>query len=311
MQINTKPNVLILLATYNGEKWIKSQLNTILNQSEINAHIVVSDDNSTDQTPQIIKSFCKLHPTISIILNKQSSGSAGGNFKRLITNVGADKYQYIAFSDQDDLWANNKIISAINCIKKNYSSGYSSSVLAFWQDGTKKNIKISSNETIADFLFEGGGQGCTFVLPINIFNKIKEFCIKHNEDIEGFYYHDWLIYLLVRSWDGKWFFDQNSSMYYRQHQNNDTGSRGTLLSITKRVEKIRNGWFKNQIAIALKIYFLAANHKNKSIMSFSKVFNEKDSISRRLLITKFVWLHGRRRLSDRLVMVVASILGYI
>ena len=124
-------------------------------------------------------------------------------------------------------------------------------------------------------------------------------------------YHDWLIYLLVRSWDGKWFFDQNPSMYYRQHHNNDTGSRGTLLSIIKRVEKIRNGWYKNQIAIAIKIYFLATNHKNNLILSFSKIFNEKDSIKRRFLVTKFLWLHGRRRFSDRVVMALASLLGYI
>ncbi len=120
-----------------------------------------------------------------------------------------------------------------------------------------------------------------------------------------------LTYLLVRSWGGKWFFDQTPSMYYRQHQTNDTGSRGTFLAITKRFEKIRNGWYKKQISIALRIYFLAAVKKNNLIFDFSKFFNKKDSIKRRLLMAKFVWLHGRRRFSDRCVLVLASMLGYI
>jgi rhamnosyltransferase len=306
-----KKKIIVLIAAFNGEKWIRSQIETILNQSKINPYIIISDDNSSDKTAKIVDNLRKTYSNISLIKNTKSSGSAGANYINLISKVKVDKFKYVALSDQDDLWHHDKILNAIIHIDKYNSAGYSSSVEAFWQTGRKKIIKLSTAETASDFLFEGAGQGCTFTLPINTFKKVQKFCIKYKSDIKDFYYHDWLIYILVRSWKGKWVFDKTPSMYYRQHQANDTGSRGTFASIVKRFEKIRNGWYKKQISIALRIYFLAAIEKNNLIFHFSKFFNQKDSIKRRLLMAKFVWVHGRRRFSDRCVLVLASILGYI
>jgi len=306
-----KLNILVLMATFNGSEWLEKQIFSIINQKNVNLDLLIADDSSRDDTLDIIRTFTKLNKHIRCIKRLKSFGTAGKNFVNLFTLVSANKYDYIALADQDDIWMLNKISKAIKSIEIENYSGYSSSVLAFWPNKKKKLIVQSKQEKIADFIFEGAGQGCTYLLPIRTFKKIQKFCIKHQNYIKDFYYHDWLIYLLVRSWGSKWFFDQTPSMYYRQHQSNDTGSRGTFSSVIKRFEKIRNGWYKKQILIALRIYFLAANQKNNVISNFSKIFNKKDSIKRRLLMAKFVWLHGRRRFSDRCILVFASFLGYI
>ena len=307
----TKPVVLVLLATYNASEWLDKQFNSIIRQKNVSLRILVRDDGSSDGTINILKRLEKNYHFLSCIYAEKSSGSAGANFIELIFSSDLDSIDYVAFCDQDDIWFNDKLIRSIKKLELSASVGFSSSALAFWPNGRKKLITQSSKIRACDFLFEGAGQGCTFLVSKIAFKKIKLFCMKNKKNIKGFFYHDWLVYLLVRACDGKWFFYKNPLIYYRQHQNNVTGSRGTFSSAMKRFDKIRNGWYKRQISIALRIYFLSTNQKNDIFFNFSKFFNKKDSFKRRLLMTKFVWLHGRRRFSDRFVLILASILGYI
>lgn len=113
-----KKKVLILLATYNGEKFINLQLQTILDQSHVDIEILISDDNSTDNTLLIIKRFTKLKKKIKIINNPIKFGSASQNFFNLIINSKVNNFDYIAFADQDDIWMKDKLITAIKTIKK-------------------------------------------------------------------------------------------------------------------------------------------------------------------------------------------------
>lgn len=308
---NKNERVLILLATFNGESWLCDQVKTILKQKKVNIKILIRDDGSSDSTLNILSHLSNKYQNIEVIFPKKASKVPLKNFFELIISSKLKDYQYIGFSDQDDVWHKNKIYTAISALENKNFGGYSASVTSIWTNGRRKIIDQSDKVRLADFLFEGAGQGCTFLLPSRNFKKIQDFCIKYKKEIKDFYYHDWFVYLLIRSWNETWFFDKNPSMYYRQHQNNDTGSRGTFLSAIKRLEKIKNGWYKKQISIALRIYLLAAFEKNNLISDFSKFFNKKDSIKRRLLMTKFVLLYGRRRFSDRCVLVLASMLGYI
>jgi rhamnosyltransferase len=306
-----RPVVLVLLATHNPSRWITQQIDSILRQKYVTVKILIRDDDSSINSKKILKGLESKYDAVSIIYADKASGSAGANFMQLIFSSNLDSIDYVAFCDQDDIWFNDKLIISIKNLELSSSVGFSSSALAFWSNGRKKLITQSSKVRACDFLFEGAGQGCTFLVSKIAFKKIKLFCIKNKKNINGFFYHDWLVYLLVRAWDGKWFFYKNPLIHYRQHQNNETGSRGTFSSAMKRFDKIKNGWYKRQISIALRIYFLSTNQKNDIFFNFSKFFNKKDSFKRRLLMAKFVWLHGRRRFSDRFVLILASILGYI
>ena len=104
-------SIAILLATYNGEKFLREQINSILDQSYQNFVIYISDDLSNDKTTMIIKEYTdKFCGKIIDIGNKKHFGNARDNFLNLLLEVEAP---YYLFCDQDDVWLNNKLEKTI------------------------------------------------------------------------------------------------------------------------------------------------------------------------------------------------------
>lgn len=95
--------ISVCIATYNGEKYINEQLNSIINQLDVNDEIIISDDSSTDSTLDLIMRRCD--PRIRIFPN-QSFKSAIYNFEHAIKQASND---LIFLSDQDDIWINNRV----------------------------------------------------------------------------------------------------------------------------------------------------------------------------------------------------------
>jgi glycosyltransferase involved in cell wall biosynthesis len=104
MPLNTF-SVAVLMATYNGEKLIGRQIESILNQSYQDFELIISDDGSTDHTIDIIKKYVAKYPNIKFYQNKRNIGFVK-NFEKLIKECQA---QYIALSDQDDIWLPDKL----------------------------------------------------------------------------------------------------------------------------------------------------------------------------------------------------------
>lgn len=199
---------------------------------------------------------------------------------------------------------------AISALAASEADGYSCGVQSFWPDGKEQYLYQNKQIRGADFLFEGAGQGCTFVIRTSLYSRIREFCLERMEQSDALHYHDWLIYLLTRAWGGVWYFDQQSWIRYRQHGQNEIGSRGGANAITKRLALIRNGWYRKQVASAIRVHKLAAPD-SPLISYFSSLFERPDGLKRRLELSFFFIKHGRRRLIDRLVMAVAAMLGWI
>ena len=129
------------MATYNGEKWITEQLNSIKNQTIDNiSSIIISDDNSTDKTIEKINFFKKENDISIEFLNSRSPilssrGHANNFFKLILYSSIKNDTKWIAFSDQDDIWFPDKLQRAINFLEENPKyGGWSSSVTAFWDD---------------------------------------------------------------------------------------------------------------------------------------------------------------------------------
>jgi len=107
--------VQILLATYNGEKYIEEQLNSLLSQTYNDFQILIRDDGSTDKTVSIIKNIAKKNEDkIIIIEDNINCGNPTANFMQLMKNSDAD---YVMFCDQDDIWYPNKVEKSLECIK--------------------------------------------------------------------------------------------------------------------------------------------------------------------------------------------------
>ena len=169
-----KKTTLILMAAYNGEDYISNQILSIQNQSEKLFRILINVDYSTDNTIKIINKYKNSYSNIHILNSNLTFNSAAQNFIYLLKNAQLKNSNYIALSDQDDLWRPNKLQKAIQILEQGYD-GYSSNVQAFWEDGRKKIIKKNQPQQKFDHLFESAGPGCTFVMSKKLALSLQEF----------------------------------------------------------------------------------------------------------------------------------------
>jgi rhamnosyltransferase len=244
----TKNNssVLVLLASYNGQDYLMDQVHSILNQKGVEVKIVISDDGSTDSTPEIIKNLCETNANVSCI-NFNRIGGPAKNFYHLIKFAASEnKHKFIALSDQDDIWPEYKLARALKKIMEENLEGYSSDVLAFNNDLTSsfKLIKKSHPQTKFDYLFETPGPGCSFVMTNNL---ISLLCKKLKGKSSCFPYHDWLIYAFARHNNLKWGIDDSPNLLYRQHNNNFMGANNGLTAMLKRLNRILFGEYYKEL----------------------------------------------------------------
>lgn len=233
--------IAVLLAAYNGEKWIKEQIDSILSQKQIDVTIYISLDISNDKTIDIIKSI--KNDKIILLPYGEKFGAAAPNFFRLIKDVDFSEYDYVALADQDDIWLDDKIISAIKKIESKETVAYSSNVTAFWENGTKKTVIKATPQRKYDYLFESPGPGCSFVMTSSFAIEFKDYIKKNNQEIlKKLDWHDWLIYAYARSRNYKWVIDNESHMLYRQHSNNQLGANSGVKQFKKRVNDILSGY---------------------------------------------------------------------
>lgn len=305
-----RPRVLVLLATYNGSRWIREQIETVLAQEGVDVQITVRDDASTDGTRLELARFVEEDDRVKVVAATAPSGSAGQNFLTLIRENPATPFDFVAFADQDDLWNPDKLIRACSTLAASASAGYSSATVALWADGRQRTLKISGAPTRTDFLFEGAGQGCTFVLTAAFYERVRSFLATQLEATRGLHYHDWLVYALARSWGLQWRFDAKPSMKYRQHPKNDTGARGTARGAVRRLSLIRQGWYRTQLHTIAKLCTVAAP-TNTTLVEWHRQLARTDSWDRRLRIARFCLRGGRRRARDNLIAMFAALAGWI
>jgi rhamnosyltransferase len=241
------PKIAILLAAYNGENWIVEQIKSILNQINVSIDILVSIDFSTDNTFQLIKELQYFNTNIKILKYGESFGGAAKNFYRLIKEVDVSKYDFVALSDQDDIWLPDKLYQGVNKLKLFGFDAYSSDVIAFWSDGRTKLIKKSYPQKKYDFMFESAGPGCTYILKTTVIAEFQKFLLDNWLEINQIDLHDWLIYAFCRSNTYKWLIDSNVGMLYRQHGNNQFGANVSIRSYFTRLSLIKNGWYFGEV----------------------------------------------------------------
>lgn len=304
------PRVLVLLASYNGAPWLAEQVDSILAQRGVDISILIGDDLSKDATQRLVQEKWGSDERVTLHAWDRPSGSAGANFRRLYRFADLDGFDLVALADQDDIWAPDKLQTAARALQTSGAVGYSCAVTSFWPDGRERVMAQRPVTSGGDFLFEGAGQGCTFVVAAGFFARVRSFCNEHAEAVEALHYHDWLIYLLSRAWNLDWYFDAVPKMRYRQHEGNEIGSRGGLGAITRRLELVRNGWYRKQVLAAAQIYVLA-NTGSGSVRRLLAVLRARDSFMRRVGLAWFCARNGRRRLSDRAVLVFASAAGWL
>jgi rhamnosyltransferase len=287
VQISEPPKVLILLATYNGKAYLETQLESIFRQKDVAVNVVVSDDCSSDCTVQILDRFIHDGFPIEVISRTIKFGSAAPNFFHLVKSAGYTGYDFVCFSDQDDIWFDDKIISAIQEITKNNVGGFSSDVIAYWPDsGKKKIIKKSFKQTENDFWFESPGPGCTQVFTAESFQKFKDFLLKNSSKLKEIHYHDWLVYAFYRYNNYGWIISDQAKILYVQHADNQIGANSGLSAIFHRIDLIRSKWLAGQVN---SIYEMVSG-KKKARISVGFMIANILNIRRRKLSSIFIFI---------------------
>ncbi|HHQ4541353.1 glycosyltransferase [Aeromonas veronii] len=235
---------LILLAAYNGGALISAQLESILQQKNID--IVISVDLSDDNTLSICKNYVGKHRNIILLPYGEQFGGAGKNFYRLLKDTDVSNYDYIGFSDQDDVWLESKLTKGIEKLQQ-YDC-YSANVTAFWEDGREVLIDKAQPQREWDFLFEAAGPGCTYIFKREVVVRFKAWLEARYEQVgKDIALHDWLLYAFARSHGYSWFIDPEPMMYYRQHANNQVGTNNSFAAAIKRIKLIKGKWYRNQV----------------------------------------------------------------
>ncbi|QKJ65565.1 glycosyltransferase [Deefgea piscis] len=284
--------IAVLLATYNGQLHLQQQLDSILTQVGVDVNIYISDDGSSDRTLDIISS---IEDDRIVVMPSIRSGAAGANFFRLLRDVLFFNFDYVAFSDQDDLWLEDKLLRAISNIESKNVNIYSSNVTAFWSDGREILINKAQLQRQWDNYFEAAGPGCTYVMTAAAANQLKELLSKNHEQMKGIELHDWFIYAWARHNGLNWYIDPKPSMHYRQHSNNVFGVNNGFLAAKSRFSKLAGGWYLEQI-------MLIANAINSLDVPPVQWIKNPSLLNKLKLI--FSISSCRRRIRDRLGFIV-------
>ena len=193
------PKVAVLLAAYNGMAFIQAQLESVLKQKDVLVSVFISVDKSSDNTFEWCNEFSMNDSRVSVLPYGEQFGGAAPNFFRLIRDVDFADFDLVALSDQDDIWLEDKLITAYYSMKKNNVDAYSSNVMAFWDDGQQAIIDKAQAQRKYDYLFEAAGPGCTYVLASLPLQKFKENLLKKKQLVNQITLHDWLIYAFFRA----------------------------------------------------------------------------------------------------------------
>ena len=293
--------IAVLLASYNGVKYIKEQIDSILNQKEVDVTIFISDDLSTDKTVEYLQDIYKDFKNIVYLPSGSKFGGAGKNFFRLIKDVDFSSFDFISFVDQDDIWYEDKLIRAIKTIEDKQLDAYSSNVLAFWEDGKEMIINKSSLQARYDYLFEAAGPGCTYVLKKDLAISLQNFICDNWEDVNKVELHDWFIYAFARENNYKWHIDEKPSMRYRQHTSNQVGANDGLKAKLKRLKKVFSSWYREEIIKIIKVLRLENKYK------FSKYILNKSYLNN-LLLLKYSF-EFRRNKKEKIFLLILFIFG--
>ena len=220
--------VNVLLATYNGSRFLREQLQSIESQTFPIARITVRDDGSTDDTPALMEEWAA--GRTDALLLRGPRVNVTKNFFALLASPDKDS-DFFAFSDQDDVWLPDKLGSAISALS---GHGVDEPVMYCsrleYVDESLRHLGYSRIPRRVDFgnaLVENVATGCTVVLN----RRARDLVVERLP--EKAVVHDWWCYLVISAF-GQVIYDPVPHIKYRQHENNVIGGTSSFPRMLSR-----------------------------------------------------------------------------
>ena len=292
--------VTIIMATYNGEKYLEEQIESILSSTYREFKLYIVDDGSKDSTMEILNRYKMRYPDIIHISRNETNMGVTLNFLNAIIKTTSE---YIMLCDQDDVWKKDKIARTMKRMKQmEVQFGKDMPVAVF----TDAYVTDSRLNIIHESFFRSGrlNPGLTDLPHMLMENKLIGCTVMINGAVRKILqskplpkharYHDGWLGLIAASF-GKISFIPEPTLFYRQHEGNVVGNRGFYAYIIDRISNLRK---QKEALTALQAqarefadlyrdYF--DGRKLDLIMRFSNLSKES-FIKRRLLILRYGYL---------------------
>lgn len=300
------PRVNVLLSTYNGERYVAEQIQSLLSQVDVHVQLHIRDDGSKDGTLAILRGFESNHENINVVAGNNLGYVA--SFFELLS--GADSAcGYFSFCDQDDVWLPRKLITAIGQIAPKDAAV----PVMYFSRTEYVNEQLQHLGYSADLdrlrigyenaLVQNVATGCTIVLNRvareRVVAKLPTFCLVH----------DWWVYLVVSAF-GDVIYDSQAYIKYRQHAGNAIGAADTVVGVyTRRIKRFlaanRSSAASLQLAEFYRLYGaeLDAQRRHK----LAQLASADKSLLLRLKLIFTGGYHRNSRVDDFLLRVILLI----
>lgn len=227
--------VAVIMSTYNGEKYLRQQIDSILNQVGVEKELFIRDDGSKDKTVEIIKEYEKRYSNVHVDLGK-NIGFRQSFIQELLKTEGFD---YYAFSDQDDFWEPEKLFQGCISIKKSKEKipmvYYSNLNVSDENLNVYRTTKLHTRKkSLASLVMRRSIAGCTMIFNKQMWEKIASVNITDDMLKRG---HDSFILSLCYSIKGSVICDSSAYIKYRQHTSNTSGSSNGVYQRIKKESK--------------------------------------------------------------------------
>ncbi|PTQ68454.1 glycosyltransferase family 2 protein [Pseudomonas sp. GV071] len=300
------PRVNVLLSTYNGERYVAEQIESLLSQVYVHVLLHIRDDGSQDGTLAILREFESKHENINVVAGNNLGYVA--SFFELLN--GADRTcEYFSFCDQDDVWLPRKLITAIEQIAARDTAvpvmyfsrtEYVNEQLQHLGYSAELNRSRIGYENA---LVQNVATGCTIVINRvareRVIAKLPAFCLVH----------DWWVYLVVSAF-GEVIYDPQVYIKYRQHAGNAIGAADTVLGVyARRIKRFlaatKNSAASLQLAEFYRLYETELDVQRK--LKLAQLCSANKSLLLRVRLIFTGGYHRNSRVDDFLLRVILLI----
>lgn len=295
----------VLLASYNGEAYLEEQLESLLKQTVPIEQILIRDDQSSDATPEIIRSYQEKYENQIKALDGGNLGFVG-NFLRLVESV-SPEFDYYFFCDQDDVWYPEKIERAMTTMER-FADATTPQIYFCRLDIVDEDLQplgqspLIRHWGLGNALFENPMTGCTIAFNAAFLHLLQANLPQAHRVVA----HDWWCYLVATAL-AQIHYDERPGIAYRQHQNNSLGAKASMWSRWKqRMKDFFNGKWHRRRPEPMVSHFAELYRDKLSAQQHFLIATasrrEKGRVTAGLLwAKKMVW---RRKWSDHLILLL-------
>lgn len=243
-QEKDRKSVAVIMSSYNGELYIEEQINSILHQIGVDVYLYVRDDGSSDKTIQILEKYSEAD-NVSVEYGRHTG--IGNSFYKMLCNV-PETYDYYAFSDQDDIWEHDKLITAVRQLSCEHGRLlYASNLECVSAQNNSLGFRFDLDKDIdislLSLICSNRCYGCT-----QVFNREYMLFLRSrmpDDQLLRTRLHDTWVSVTAAA-AGKIVYDKESHIRYRRHGNNYTILSPSRADVWKaRASNLMHNYKKN------------------------------------------------------------------